>query len=51
MYQLQQMDAGKTIFKKPGTFYLGTEYKYWKNKFGISGISETVWQLLAQIHF
>ena len=33
------------------TFYLGTEYKYWKNKFGLEGITEEVWQILAQVQF
>lgn len=46
-----KIDAGKILMKKPDTFYLGTEYKYWRNKFGITGIQENVWQLLAQVHF
>jgi nucleoside-specific outer membrane channel protein Tsx len=44
-------DIGKAITKKKDTFYVGTEFKYWRNKFGISGITELVWQALAQVRF
>ncbi len=44
-------DAGKSLFSKEKTFYLGTEFKYWRNKFGISGVTERVWQLLAIAYF
>jgi nucleoside-specific outer membrane channel protein Tsx len=44
-------DIGKALMNKPQTFYVGTEFKYWKNKFGVQGVTETVWQLLAQAHF
>lgn len=44
-------DLGKTVMHKPNTFYVGTEYKYWKHKFNITDRREQVWQLLAQVHF
>lgn len=44
-------DIGQTMFKQADTFYVGTEYKYWKNKFGIQGVTESMWQLLAQVRF
>lgn len=44
-------DAGKSLWNKKDTFYLGTEYRFWHNKFGIIGLQEQVWQLLAQVHF
>ncbi len=42
-------DLGKALFQKKESVYVGTEFKYWKNKFGVTGITETVWQVLAQI--
>ncbi len=46
-----KLDLGKAISKKKDTFYVGTEFKYWKNKFGITGITELVWQALVQVKF
>lgn len=44
-------DAGKTLLKKNKTLYLGTEFKYWKNKFGIAGTHEKVLQALIRVFF
>lgn len=33
-------------FGKPGTVFLGVEYQYWKNKFGVEGLKDNVPQLL-----
>ena len=32
------------------TVYVGTEYRYWHNKFGVSGWNERVWQGLIKVH-
>lgn len=33
---------------KPGSFYLGVEYQYWKNKYGVDGFDESVAQLMGK---
>lgn len=33
---------------KPGNFYLGVEYQYWKNKYGVDGVDESVAQLMGK---
>lgn len=36
---------------KPGNLYVGMEYQYWSNKFGIDGIDENVAQFIAKWYF
>jgi nucleoside-specific outer membrane channel protein Tsx len=36
---------------KPGNFFVGVEYQYWKNKYGVDGIDESVAQLMAKWYF
>ncbi len=38
-------------WQQTGQFYLGIEYVYWKNKYGISGITEHNPNLLLKFHF
>ncbi len=33
---------------KPGNFYAGIEYQYWKNKFGIKGVDENYVQFMGK---
>ncbi len=44
-------DFGQKLWHKPNTFLVGTEYKYWKNKFGITGITETAWQAVIMARY
>lgn len=41
-----RLDVGN-FFGKPNVFYVGIEYSYWKNKFGVDGITDHVPQLMA----
>lgn len=38
-------------WQRPGQFYLGVEYVYWKNKYGLSGVDEHNPNLLLKFHF
>ena len=40
-----RMDVGNFI-GKPNTLYVGVEYSYWKNKFGVEGVDDKVPQLM-----
>ena len=33
---------------KPGNLYLGVEYQYWNNKYGVEGVDESVAQLMCK---
>ena len=44
------LDIGN-FFDKPGKLMFGTEYQYWKNKFGVDGVDEEVWQIMAKYYF
>ena len=44
------LDVGN-IYGKPGSFYAGTEFIYWQNKFGIEGVDEEVWQFIVTYRF
>lgn len=49
-------DAGDAIFKSPGNLYIGVEYTYWRNKFGIRNsdqlaTNESNTNLLLKVHF
>lgn len=44
-------DLGKSLLHKPKTLYVGTEYVYWRNKFGIEGVTESVWQAMVRVFF
>jgi hypothetical protein len=45
------MDIGKATGNAPGKFYLGMEYLYWNNKFGIDGVNESSPQFLMMYKF
>ena len=42
------LDAGDALNLEKNKFYLGVEYQYWHNKFGIEGVTESVPQLQAK---
>ena len=42
------MDAGDVMGIDSNKFFLGVEYQYWHNKFGIDGVTESVPQLQAK---
>lgn len=42
------LDAG-ALAGKPGRVFLGTEWKVWKNKYGVSGVDESVAQALVTV--
>lgn len=44
-------DLGEKLFHKSSALYVGTEYKYWKNKFAITGVTENVWQALIMFRY
>lgn len=46
-----RFDVGDLLFDAPGRLTAGTEYSYWHNKFGVKGVNESVWQLLAGYKF
>jgi nucleoside-specific outer membrane channel protein Tsx len=39
------------LWGKDGNIFLGVEYSYWNNKFGISGVHENVAQYMAKVVF
>lgn len=41
------LDIGDLLANKPDTFYIGTEYSYWHNKFGVKGVDESVVQAMV----
>lgn len=44
-------DLGEKFWHKPQTLLVGTEYKYWKNKFSITGITENTWQAMIMVRY
>ena len=36
---------------KPGNLFVGVEYQYWKNKYGVDGVDENVVQMMAKWFF
>lgn len=38
------LDVGDLAGWKSDTLYIGTEYSYWLNKFGVEGANESAWQ-------
>lgn len=42
------LDAG-ALAGKPGRIFVGTEWKVWKNKYGVSGVDESVAQALVTV--
>ncbi len=45
------LDMGNFVGKS-GKLMLGTEYSYWKNKFGnMDGVNENVWNIMAKYYF
>jgi nucleoside-specific outer membrane channel protein Tsx len=40
-----------SLFKQPGTLWVGVEYQYWKNKYGIDGVDENFVQLMGRWDF
>ena len=45
-----KLDVG-AYWDNPKAFYIGVEYNYWVNKFGISGVDERNPNLLLKAHF
>ena len=45
------LDIGDLSGIKTDTIYIGTEYFYWYNKFGIKGVEESVVQAMAIVFF
>lgn len=44
-------NAGKQLFGSKKPVYVGLEYAYWKNKFGIDGVTEKNPSFLIKAHF
>ncbi len=44
------LDLG-SLKGSPETLYLGLEYQYWKNKFGIEGVTESMPQVILVLQF
>lgn len=40
-----------SIFKQPGTLWVGVEYQYWNNKYGIDGVDENFVQVMGRWDF
>jgi len=45
------IDAGQTMGLKPNKLWLGVEWQYWHNKFGVDGVTESVPQLQMKYNF
>ncbi len=45
-----RLDVGD-LLDHPGRLYLGVEYQYWRNKFGMNGLSERLPQALLVWRF
>ena len=39
------VDVGDMVWEKPGKLFVGFEYQYWHNKFGVDGVTESLPQL------
>ncbi|MCE9679918.1 ion channel protein Tsx [Shewanella sp. AS1] len=46
-------DLGATIFgsQKKNKLLVGFEYDYWKNKYGVKGVDQNTYSVIAQYHF
>ena len=44
-------DAGPLVGFKPNTLWLGIEWQYWHNKFGVDGVTESVPQVQMKYIF
>lgn len=46
-------DLGAVIFgsHKQNTFLVGIEYDYWKNKYGVKGVDQNTYSVIAKYHF
>lgn len=38
------LDVGDLVGWKSDVFYIGTEYSFWLNKFGVEDANESAWQ-------
>lgn len=45
-----KLDVG-SLWDAPGRLYVGTEWQYWKNKFGVPGLTESFPQALVVVDF
>ncbi len=45
------LDLGNPFKLEKNRFYLGVEYAYWHNKFGIQGLDESVVQSMFLLNF
>ncbi|HEU4563826.1 MAG TPA: outer membrane protein OmpK [Gemmatimonadaceae bacterium] len=45
-----KLDVG-SLWDAPGRLYVGTEWQYWKNKFGVRGLTESFPQALVVLDF
>ncbi|RDD60170.1 DUF5020 family protein [Ferruginivarius sediminum] len=46
-----RLDLGDLVFNSPGQLTLGTEFSWWRNKFGVDGVTDNVWQALVGYRF
>jgi len=46
-------DLGATVFgeHKKGLLFVGLEYDYWQNKYGVDGINQNTFSIIAKYHF
>lgn len=46
-------DLGATLFgeHKKNQLFVGVEYDYWQNKYGVDGIDQNTYSVIAQYHF
>ena len=45
------LDVGYLVSNHRDKFYMGIEYHYWHNKFGIKGVTERIPQAMIQLNF
>ena len=46
-----RMDLGEALGNEPGNFFVGVEYQYWKNKYGVKDKNESMLQLQTVWNF
>jgi nucleoside-specific outer membrane channel protein Tsx len=48
-----KFDLGKALFgdKRANKLYVGIEYDYWKSKYGVDGIDQSTYSVIAKYHF
>ncbi|NMG42941.1 DUF5020 family protein [Aromatoleum toluvorans] len=46
-----RLDVGQLVSGRRDAFYVGTEYQYWRNKYGIDGLNESFPNIMAVVKF